>query len=91
MGGGGGDSHTGAILGGVLTLYASILQGSFLNHAAWIAPPAGSVTVRILAPTEVTTTQGDPCAQANLSWGNETQQNYMASFNYPDSYLSLAS
>jgi len=77
--------------GGVLTLYASILQGSFLNHAAWIAPPAGSVTVRILAPTEVTTTQGDPCAQANLSWGNETQQNYMASFNYPDSYLSLAS
>jgi len=82
--------------GGVLTLYVSILAGSFLNQIVSIAPPGPATvpptaTVYIVAPTEVTTIQGNPCAQANLSWGNETQQNYMASFNYPDSYLSLAS
>ena len=62
--------------------------------AQWGISVAGGtdtkVTGHIFDPAEVVTIHGDPCAQANLSWGNNTQQNYMASFNYPDPYLSLA-
>ena len=54
-----------------------VLAGSVVKHWARIMP------------AEVTTFHGDPC-KTNLSWGNWTKQNYMASFNYPDPYLGFS-
>jgi hypothetical protein len=42
----------------------------------------------VIEPVEVIRIHGDPCVN-NLSWGNWTKQNYMASFNFPDPHLGF--
>lgn len=52
---------------------------------------AGSATTygaAVIEPVEVIRIHGDPCVN-NLSWGNWTKQNYMASFNFPDPHLGF--